>query len=172
MRQTTGAAARLIGAATGAILAITALWPSAAAAQSRWEVGSPQGGDRSRILYIYNGNDGEAPALRLDCLPGSAIRVSHIMQSRIMLGVVRGYDFLASAGGRTIKLRVTSRTDALTGWNLVTHETTRDSPFMDMLRSDAGTLRLTATAGDARALTIDLAGNRAKVDAALGLCRR
>jgi hypothetical protein len=152
----------------GIISLSVGMTPAFAAAGSTWEVGTQPGADASRVLYIYNRNDGEAPVLRLDCSSRDRLLVTHIIKSKTKLQ--RTIGLAISIEGQSISLDARSEIDVLTEWNRVTHLTDAGSPFLRMLRTGSGQMKIATINGDS--LLIDLANNGHKVDQAVNLCKK
>jgi hypothetical protein len=143
-----------------------------AAAQSTWDVGRRPGEDATRALYVFEGNAGDAPVLRVDCASGGRLRISHVMESRIRLNRIPNLELNISAGSDSVQLAARSELDEMTGLNIVSHMSRPDSTFIRLLRANVGQMRITASGGGAKSISIDLTGNRSKVDQALMLCRK
>jgi hypothetical protein len=142
--------------------------PAFADAGSTWEVGTQPGADASRVLYIYNRNDGEAPVLRLDCRSRDRLLVTHIIKSSAKLR--SSITLTVSLEGQSISLDAKSEIDVLTELNRVTHQTDAGSAFLKMLRAGTGEMKIATKDGDS--LFIDLASNSGKVDQAISLCKK
>ncbi len=136
--------------------------------KSHWEVGFVAGQDKTRVLYVYNGNAGDAPVMRFDCKQGGGIEVSHIIPSSIRLDPMVTLKF--STAAKTIQLNAKSELDALTELNSVSHFVTFDSEFVEMLRINTG--RLAVSTKNAKEIFIELTNNRGKIDEAIRLCQK
>jgi hypothetical protein len=154
------------------IFAVCSLVSSASTAQTTWDVGRRSGEDATRALYIYEGNAGDAPLLRMDCTSGSRLRISHTMESRGVFRRMNNLTLNVSAGSETIQITGKTELDDMTGLTIVNHLANPGSDFIRLLRTNSGTLRIGSGNQSLKPITIDLAGNRAKVDQALAQCAK